>query len=361
MTTQQAFRNTLVVLLTLAAAYVLLTSIRFIIVLLIAIIIASALRPLVVRLMSWRVPEGLAILLVYLITAAGFFLLTVAVTGPVVNRFGNYLENEWLLARRVLIAQSWIENTLTQLTGSEVTLAEPQAVEEATNELLSNLRATVPGMIGSIGGTVGEAVLVIVMGVYWLTSRDKAIEFVTSLFSGRYRERVLTVINEIESALGTYLRGMILVALFVGTANFAILSLLGIPNAATMGFIIGIFTLLPVVGGFLGGGLSTLIAALGSPLHGAVVFATFVAVQQVEAHFLTPRTMSRSVGLDPLLIFVAVFAGFTLFGVVGAVIAVPVVGAIGILLHYLVIEPRVTKVEYKTEKGAVLLQESVTE
>lgn len=355
MTTQQAFRNTLVVLLTLAAAYVFLISIRFMIVLVVAIIVASALRPLVLRLMAWRVPGAVAIILVYATTLLAILLLSVAVLGPIISRFGNYLENEWLLTNRVLIAQEWIENRLTEVTGSRVVLADPDNVEAATNDLLRRIRTTVPALISGFSGTIGEAVLVFIMGVYWLTSREKAVAFITSLFSAKNRERVSSAIVEIETTLGTYLRGMVLVGLFVGFANFAILSLLRIPNAGTLGFIIGIGTLLPVIGGFIGGGLATLIAALGSPLHGAVVFATFVAVQQIETNYLTPRTMSRSVGLEPLLIFVAVFAGFTLFGVVGAVIAVPVMGTIGILLRYLVIEPHVATVEYKTEKGAVLL------
>jgi predicted PurR-regulated permease PerM len=87
-----------------------------------------------------------------------------------------------------------------------------------------------------------------------------------------------------------------------------------------------------------------------------IVFIVFVAVQQVENHYLTPRTMARSVGIDPLLVMVAVFAGFALAGVIGGIIAVPITGAISILMRHLVFEPRKASVEYTVEEdGAILI------
>jgi len=172
------------------------------------------------------------------------------------------------------------------------------------------------------------------------------------------REKVESIIYEIENMMGSYVRGIVFVGVFIGMANFIILFVLRIPNAATLGFIIGIGTLLPIVGGFVGGGFATLLALLtGTPVQGLAVFATFVAVQQIETHYLTPRAMSRSVGLDPLLTIVAVLIGFTLGGVVGAIIATPIMGTIAVLLREIVIEPRkVTVSPYTTmEDGVVLL------
>src|SRR5258706_9708486 len=114
------------------------------------------------------------------------------------------------------------------------------------------------------------------MGVYWLTSHQQAVEFIVPLFTMRSREKVEAIIYEIEHMMGSYIRGIVLVAIFIGTANFIILFVLRIPNAATLGFIIGLSTMLPIVGGFIGGGLATLVALLtGTPVQGLAVFATF--------------------------------------------------------------------------------------
>jgi predicted PurR-regulated permease PerM len=144
--------------------------------------------------------------------------------------------------------------------------------------------------------------------------------------------------------------------------NFVILTVFGVPNAVTLAFIIGATTLLPVIGGFIGGGLATFLALLTSPVNGLITFASFVAVQQVETHVLTPRTMSRSIGADPLLVIIGVFVGFTLYGVAGAILSIPILGTIYLLVKFLIIDPRIAAVQsYKMEGNAVLLDGEVME
>src|SRR5690606_12157644 len=116
-------------------------------------------------------------------------------------------------------------------------------------------------------------------------------EYFSALFPLGRRETVVQIITEIEQVLGAYIRGVALVALFVGAANAIILALLRVPNALTLGWVIGVATLLPIIGGFIGAGVATLLALLESPLMALLTFATFVLVQQVEVHYLTPRTM----------------------------------------------------------------------
>lgn len=358
MQAKDVFKNTLVVLVTLAAAYILVLNIRVLVILLIAIIIASAIRPSIIRLTKWGIPEGVALLLVYLTIALLVFILIAIVVPPIANQFSTYLQHEDRLANRIISAQNWVQSHLQSISDAPVVLADPASIRTGISDLVDSLQDSMPTLLSNLGSTIGDTILVFVMGVYWLTSIQKAITFITELFRVRDRERVQAMIFEIETMMGTYVRGVSFVAAFVGTANFLILALLGVPNAATLGFISGVGTLLPVIGGFLGGGLATLLALLSSPVHGVITFATFVGVQQIEVHYLTPRMMSRSVGVDPLLVMVAVFVGFTLYGVIGALIAVPILGTVALLLRYLVIEPRKVSVSaYKTEAGAVLIED----
>lgn len=355
MTAGQAFRNTVIVLATLVSAYVLLMSARILVVLVIAVFIASAVRPFVLRLVSWRVPEGLAILITYVLLVVGILTLFLLVIPPIVNQAADYFQNETRLASRIIYSKNWLEQALTNLTQNPVSLVGDEEVRTAVSGFVDQMRTVVPDMLADLGGVVAEAVLAIVMGVYWLTSRDKAVQFILQLFPHRSREEVGEVIAQIESSVGNYIAGIVMVASFVGLVNFAILAVLRIQNAAALGFIIGVSTMLPIVGGFIGGGLATLLALLTSPLNAIIVFIVFVAVQQVENHYLTPRTMARSVGIDPLLVMVAVFAGFALGGVIGGIIAVPITGAISILMRHLIFEPRKASVEYTVQDGGAIL------
>lgn len=368
MTNGQIFRGTLIVLATIAGAFVLLYSVRMLVVLLMAILIASALRPTIVRLSNikigrGRLPYGIGILITYGTLLVTILFLMVLVLPPVLNQFATYLERDELLASQLIRAQTWIERNAETVTGSTVSLADPEQIRSSVASLTAGIRKTIPDLLTGLGGIIGESILVFVMGVYWLTSRDKAVDFVVSLITRRDRETVIEAINEIETSMGNYIRGVVLVALFVGVMNTFILSVLGVPNSVTLGFIIGVTTMLPVVGGFIGGLGATLLAALANPLYGAITLGTFVMVQQIETHYLTPRVMSRSVGIDPILIIVGIFIGFSLYGVMGAILSIPVIGAFNVLLRRFVVEPRqntVVATQYKTDHGAVLLETGET-
>ncbi|MCA0458136.1 MAG: AI-2E family transporter [Chloroflexi bacterium] len=354
---KDVFRGTLVVLLTLVGAYVVFMSLRILVVVLVAIIIASAVRPLVLRLMRWRFSEGLAIITVYVSILLTIFALFALVIPPIANSLMTNLQSEDRLANRIISFQNWLSDNVQRVTGDPLQLADPAAIRKGVSDFIDSVQPAIPSLVGGAGSTFGEVVLVFVMGVYWLTSYEHAISFLVQLFTLRSREKVQAIIYEIEGMMGSYVRGLAFVALFVGFANFLVLTVLRVPNAATLGFLIGATTILPIVGGFLGGGLATILAILtGTPLHGVAVLGTFVAVQQIETHYLTPRAMSRSVGLDPLLTIVAVLIGFTLGGVVGAIIATPVMGTIAVLLREIVIVPRKESVStYTMENGLILL------
>ena len=202
---------------------------------------------------------------------------------------------------------------------------------------------------------LGDAVLVIVMGVYWLTSRDEAVEFTLQLFSMARRAMIREIILEIEQTLGAYVRGVGLVVLFVGVANFILLTLFRVPNPITLAFIIGLTTALPIVGGFIGAGLAVFLALIDSPLAALLTLVSFVLVQQVETHYLTPRTMSNSVHISPILVIMALFIGFAVGGVVGGLIAVPIAGALMVLARHLIIKPKKEEVVPQRVKGGILI------
>lgn len=354
---RQVFTATLAVLVGLLTGYVFLVSLRILVILLIAIIIASAVRPLVMRLKRWRVPEGLAILFVYAGIIFGILLVTVVLLPPIINQFADYLDNDWRLANRIIISKAWIEGQLSSLTNQPVSLGSSEGIRESVSGFLATVRASAPDVLDDVGGLLGEMVLIVVMGVYWLTSRDKAINFVTRLVPLALRNETEDALKEIESSMGAYIRGIVAVALFVGIANTLILLLLRVPNAATYGLIVGLTTMLPVVGGFIGGGLATVLAALGSVVHGLAVFGTFVAVQQIENHYLTPRTMARSFKVDPLLVMVGVFVGWVIYGVLGAIISIPILGTVNVLLRVFVVEPRKEEVAgFELEQGVPVLR-----
>ncbi len=357
MSAQQTFRNTAIVILTLVSAYILYVSLHILVVLVFAIIIASALRPAVLWLDRHGLSQSLAILLVYLATLAAIIVLFVLVLPPAVNRLGGYIENDNRLAAKLISANTWAETTLTDITNSPtpVTLLDDESIRTGVHDTVNSLKTSIPTLAGDVGGLLGDAVLAIVIGVYWLTSRNEAVEFTLQLFALGRRAQIREIILEIEQTLGAYVRGVGVVVLFVGAANFLLLTIFRVPNATTLAFVIGITTALPIVGGFIGAGVAVFIAMIESPLAALLTLASFVLVQQVETHYLTPRTMSNSVHISPILVILALFIGFAVGGVVGGLIAVPVAGTLMVLARHLIIEPKKSEVTPQRIQGGILI------
>lgn len=357
MSTQQVFRNTLTVILTVAGAYALFLSARILIVLLVAIIVASAIRPLVLWISSGRIPYGLAILMVYLGLALLIFGMAIVVLPPATNQLAEYIEHEDRLATRVITAQRWVQTNLeNRLNMTNVQLLDEGAIRTTITDVVQQLRDSIPALAGQFGGVFGDFVLTVIMGIYWLTSRDITVEYLLKLFALPRRPRINEIIMTIEQSIGAYVRGVASVALFVGLANFLILTILRVPNAVTLAFIIGVSTTLPVIGGFIGGGTAIFLALLSTPLNALLTLASFVVVQQVETYYLTPRVMANSMRLNPILIILFLFIGFSVGGVIGGMLAVPIAGTIMILVRYLIIEPKQEEVStQQVIQGGILL------
>ncbi len=357
MSAQQVFKATSIVLLTVLCAYIVVTSLRILVILLIAVIIASAVRPLVVRLGKWRVPQGVAIGVIYLGIASFIIAVAVALLPPIVNQFTNYVENDSRLATRIIIAQLWVERSISDFTNNDVSLVDSEQIRSAVSEFAAQVRQTMPNLVDDLGNTIADSVLIFVMGAYWLTSYKSATEYLTQLSPPRYRDNVYKMIDEIELTMGSYVRGVVTIASIVGILNFIPMQLLGVPNALTLSFIIAITTTIPMIGGFIGGITTVFLTLITNTEYVFIVFAIFFIVQQIENYLLSPRIMSHHVHLDPILVIVYTSIGFVMGGITGALIVVPIMGTVHILLKYLVIEPYKERMQsVKMENGEMVIE-----
>jgi predicted PurR-regulated permease PerM len=136
--------------------------------------------------------------------------------------------------------------------------------------------------------------------------------------------------------LGGYMRGQLLIALFHGVTVMIVLFALRVPLAAALGVLIFLGSFIPLVGLTVTGAFAVAVAGLEHGLTGALVVAILIIVLvQVESHFLQPVIMSRSVEVHPLAIALSVFSGTILAGIVGALLAVPLVAFLNSTVHAL--------------------------
>jgi predicted PurR-regulated permease PerM len=344
MTARQTFRNTLIVVGTVAALYAAFEGRAILLILLVALIVASALRPGMLWLERRRFPRPLAIAVLYILLIIAVVLLGFYIVPTVINRFGGYVVDADNFADQLIESQRQILESVQNTFGIELTGISSSAIRTSVTNVYTEIQSRVPAAAGNVAGLLSDTLLMFVISAYWLASRDRAVEFFLSLLPVKNRADTRQMIEEMERALGSYVRGAAVISIVVGLLNFLVLRLFSVPTAGIQAFIVGATTAIPVIGGYIGGAASIAIALVSSPEHAVVTTIAFLVIQQLENQVLTPVILGRAVDVNPIVTIVALFIGFALVGVVGALIAVPVAGALQILLMHLVIRPQQQKV-----------------
>ncbi len=352
------FYKTCIVLATAAALVLLWYLAEILLVLFIAIIFASTVRPYANFLTARGMPQGVAVVLLYLLIFGALLGLIIVSVPPLATFTLDILAGD-LLIRQV---QSFMGSVLLFFWQKFNMVVPVMQVPDQLRGLLLEANDTareqaLPVAMTTLTG-VGQFFLALVMSFYWLTNRERFLETVLHLSPVRHRAKTLQVWTDIEQTLGAYVRGQAILMLAVGIASFIGLLLLGVPYALPLAVVAGLTEAIPVVGPIIGAVPAVLIAFSVSPITGLLVVALYLVIQQLESNVLVPKVMESNVGVNSLVVVVALVAGGTLNGVVGAILAIPIAGALQVLIQHFVIEPALHKNQWRTDSGGVLIGES---
>jgi len=140
---------------------------------------------------------------------------------------------------------------------------------------------------------------------------------------------------ELTRINGQYIRGNLLISLICGIIIFFGLLILHVPFAASLALFAAITDLLPLIGGIVGAAPAVIIGFAVSPVIGLLVLALFLIYQMIENNILSPNVYNQALDISPALSFIAVIVGASLFGMLGAFIALPVAASIPTIIKYL--------------------------
>jgi predicted PurR-regulated permease PerM len=305
--------------------------------LLISFILAYLLAPLVDRLERWKVRRTLGIAIIVLVGMGVMTGLTAIVVPLVADDIRRMPEQ---LGELFESASSWLEATF----GLAVPRTSDEVVEAATGwfEDLENAETWVGSVaqlvfgrtVGVIGILLGF-VMIPIFTFFLLRDLPAIFAQLRDLIPGQMRPTVVQRVGEIDSALGGFIRGQLIVAGILAVLYSIGLWLVGLPLAILVGVIAGLGNMIPFVGTAIGLVLATIVALLGWQgfLHLLLVYGVFAVVQALEGWVITPNIVGNRVGLSPFGVIVAVLAFGELFGFLGVLLAVPIAAVIKILLR----------------------------
>lgn len=332
---RDTFIKTCIIIGTLLGAYLIYRLNELIIVIFVAIIFASTVRPLLDWLRARRLPTTLAVALIYLTAAALIILLLVLAIPPTVNLYVTMLQ-EGNLANDInyaLVSASVYLRRQFALYVPVLVLPDP------IRDVLANAEETVSTQAMPFASTAanvaGQILVAVVISVYWLTSRRVIMNNMLRLLPYGHRTMLRNIWLDTEDVLGKYFSSQILLGVIVGVACYVGLLIMRVPNALALAVIAGIMEFVPFVGPTISLIPAVLMALSVSPFSAVGVAVWYTVVQQVEGSWLVPTLMGRTLRLHPLLILIAFFAGFYLNGILGALLAIPIVGVLQVSFRHL--------------------------
>lgn len=342
--------RTLVGLAGAAVGILLLSSLRSVIFeLLVALGIAYILDPLVDRLERLVRSRGLAILLM-LVPLLGVLALLFAWLVPrLVEEIGDFIRE---LPRMLEIPFVWASNLLME----QFNLAVPATLEELVNRFGADIRSAAPQVFAALKATLGglftggygvfrlitASLLVPIFAVYLLYDFDRIVAYLRMLVPRVYEPVVVRHVQEIDRAVAGFFRGQLTVCLILGSLYSLGYTLVGVKLALVIGLGTGLMAIIPYLGaliGFVTALTFSLVALASGSGSGWQVLGTvivFASVQAMDAVFITPRVLGKSVNLSPIFVLIALLVGGTLLGFVGVLIAVPTAASLRVVAHSLV-------------------------
>lgn len=178
---------------------------------------------------------------------------------------------------------------------------------------------------------VVSLILTPILTFYFLVDKDYFKEKLINLIPRKYRRESIELFREIDISLSKFVRGRIIMAVYVGVATSIVLLIMNIDFALGIGFITGVADIIPYIGPFLGFLPAVFFALMDNPIKALWIGIIFILIQWVENNILAPKVIGDTTGIHPLVILVSIIIGGGVFGVMGMILAVPVV-AISIIL-----------------------------
>ncbi len=288
------------------------------VILFVAIILMSALNPLIHFFVGLKVPKALSIALTYIIIIGISAGAITAILQPLIEE-----------SSRLVVS-------LPQLSGQVLNIANID--KSVFQSGLTNLSKNVFAITLAVFDNLIAIIFLLVVTFYLLLERDNLEHRLAGFFIGR-EEKVKKLIIRIEDKLGSWLRGQLVLSVIIGLLSYVGLTILNIPYALPLSLIAGVLEVIPVMGPIISAIPAVIIAVAISPVLGLGVAAMYFVIQQLENHLIVPQVMKRAVGLNPLIVILAIAIGSKLLGFAGALLAVPL-AVVGQIIVAEIIEER---------------------
>jgi predicted PurR-regulated permease PerM len=310
-----------------------------------ALALAYLLNPAVEFLQRRGVARPFTVALIVIALVAGVWFVsqyTIGTIGAIITEGDEGLTLAESVPEFIMSLPDRIESLLPEsLRGParEPLDALDRFIESLGERLVPFLEEFAVGTYGFLRGTMSQmvnAALVLIVTVYVLIDLERISASLRRVVPLPYRQSARSLAETLDEVTGAYVRGQLLIAAVLGFMVFLGLSLVGLPGAGLIGLLAGLLNIVPFIGTVVPIIPAILLAIGGGWVQVILVLVVFIVANQIDAHVLTPLVLSRSTELHPVTVMLAIVAGFSLGGILAAVLSVPTVAFLKALYeeHY---------------------------
>lgn len=288
------------------------------IILFVVAILVAAFSPVVEKLHKKKVPRILSVLLIYTGLVFLFALLIYLIVPPIALQVREFTHN----------LPAFIERTSPIYYQFKEYLPALQQSLENIAATLNKLTANIWSATLTIFGGLVSFLTIFVLTFYILLEKETITNFLISVLPLDHKDKIVEVLKKIGDKVGAWLRGQLILCIIIAIATLIILIIFRVPYALILAVLAGILEIIPTIGPILAAIPAILLALTISPITALIVALCYFGLQQLEAQILVPKIMGKAVGLSPVIIIIALLVGAKLFGILGAILAVPAAAAV---------------------------------
>lgn len=299
----------------------------------IAAFVAYLLFPIVAFLDRQQIHKGLAVFILYILFFGGTAFAIYRIYPQVIHQMNDLIENFPELIEMYDNLVDAIYNYTSFL---------PEAVHDRLDEFVESVESTLDQMLGRlVNGFLHLFDYIIILTVipvlvfYFIKDFQLLTDFVKHFIPARFHMRIKRMAAAIDEGLGGYIRGQLFVCLFIALFTLIAFRLLGVPYALLLSILLGLTNLIPYFGPIIGAVPAVLIAYTTSPALVIYVILTILAVQILEGNFLSPYIVGKNIKTHPVAIIFVLLLGGELFGILGMILAVPVLTILKVIVRHL--------------------------
>jgi predicted PurR-regulated permease PerM len=302
-----------------------------------AVVVASALEPIIRWFRHYKIPRLPAVVFVYLSAATvligSFYFLFL----PLLNETSSFLSSLPHYADSVKLWEPFKSNTFIGSQQFVQDLSTRFSIADVVNGINQTFSNTSQGLLSTIntifGGVLGF-ILIVVLSFYLAVQENGIGIFLKTVTPLNHQSYILDLWRRAEKKIGLWMQGQILLVVIVAVLTYLGLTLLGVKHALLLAVLAGLFEVIPIFGpilasipalaiSFVDGGVSSLLLIAG----------LYLIVQQFENHLIYPLVVRKVVGVPSIIVILALIAGYTLAGFLGVILSMPVAAVLMELFH----------------------------